>query len=287
MYPKDFTDYQFHPSDMAGLVDAFIKNHYSDPLTEKQRVEYEDCIKENKTHLKKFKELQERIDKKTNKKHLELEQSTKTTLYDIWCKEAVNVSNFVSSQATFIGNKYEQASIDLINGIYKQDFVKNEKTFYSDYFCGTPDIIGTQSILDVKTKTRFDLFDKASQTEADTHFWQLWTYKQLTNKDRLFIVFALPSISDEDIFLEQQKKTKGVFDQDLIKKIQDQIYNNMNFDRISEKARGKMFEVKSLKLKDGKELTLNQIETALVCEYLEQCRAYLNGITNNNLQYFK
>lgn len=287
MYAKDFTNYQFHPSNMAGLVDTFIKNHYSNPLTEKQRADYENCIKENKTHLKKFKELQEKIDKKANKRHLELEQSTKTTLYDIWLKEAVNVSNFVSSQETFIGNKYEQASIDLINGIYKQGFVKNEKTFYNDYFCGTPDIIGTQSILDVKTKTRFDLFDKASQSEADFYFWQLWTYKQLTNKDRLFIAFALPSISDDDIFLEQQKKTKGVSDPDLIKKIQDQIFNNMNFDRIPGKARVKMFEVKSLKLKDGTEKLIDEIEPGLVCEYLEQCRVYLNGITNNNLQYFK
>lgn len=287
MYPKDFTDYQFHPSDMAGLVDTFIKNHYSNPLTEKQRLDYENCIKENKTHLKKFKELQERIDNKANKKHLELEQATKTTLYDIWCKEAVNVSNFVSSQATFIGNKYEQESINILNRVYKKEFAKNEQTFYSDYFCGTPDIIATQSILDIKTKTRFDLFDKASQTEADFYFWQLWAYKQLTKKDRVFIAFTLPSISDEDIFLEQQKKTKGISDLDLVKKIQDQIFNNLNFDRIPEKARVKLFEVKSLKLKDGTEKTLDQIEVGLVCEYLEQCRAYLNGITNNNLQYFK
>lgn len=286
MYLKDFTDYKFHASDMAGLVDTFIKNHYSDTLTAKQREIYNNLIQKG-SKSKTLAELQAKIDKKENQKHLELEEATKTTLYNIWCQEAVGVNEFVSSKSTTIGNEYEQASIDLLNQIYKQGLTKNEKFFSNDYFCGTPDIVGTQSIIDVKTKTKFTLFDKASQKTADDYFWQLWTYKKLTNLDKVFIAFVLPSQSDEDILLEQNQKIKGIKDLDLIKKIKEQVYNNMNFDRLPIKSRIKLFEITTLKLKDSKELNLNQIDEGLVCEYLEQCRAYLNGITKNNLQYFK
>lgn len=298
MYPKDFTDYKFHPSDLAGLVDSFVKNHYSHPLTAKQQSEYQELTAKG-SKSKKLNELQAKIDDKANKKHLELETSTKTTLWKIWSKESLAITKFVASKSTNIGNKYEQNSIDLVNQASGKTLTKNIITLSNDYLLGTPDIIsivdGICMIADIKTKTEFDIFHYSNQPEADQHFWQLWGYRQLVldNQDKYPcqkivtpIIFTLPSQSYDDILVRQQQLTRGITDLEPLETLNTQIYNNMNFDRVPVKARVKLFDVNSIELKDSTSLNYSQIDTGLVCKYLEQCRAYLNGITNNNLQYF-
>jgi hypothetical protein len=285
MYQKDFTNYQFRASSLGSLVDTFIKNEYSDPLTAKQREDYND-LKAKNSKSKTLLELQQKIDNHLNKKHLELEGATKTKLYEIWLEESLSIKEFTGSKDTKRGNKYEQMSIDMLNRAYNQNFTKNDKREFNEMLQGEADIVSTKSILDIKTKSKFTTFDKSNQTTADSYFWQLWAYKQLYKKELSYIAFCLPSYDDDDIFLKQQQETKGL-ELEEIEKIKKQIKLNMNFDRISEKARVKLFKVDTLYLRDGTTKKDTEIEPILVYEYLERCRAYLNGITNNNKKYYK
>jgi hypothetical protein len=285
MYQKDFTDYQFRASSLGSLVDTFIKNEYSDPLTAKQRESYND-LKAKNSKSKTLLELENKIFEKENRKHLELEEATKTKLYEIWLEESLSIREFTGSKDTKRGDKYEQMSIDMLNKVYNQNFTKNDKREFNEILQGEADVVSNQSILDIKTKSKFTTFDKSNQTTADSHFWQLWAYKQLYKKELSYIAFCLPSYDDDDIFLKQQQETKGL-ELEEIEKIKKQIELNMNFDRIPEKARVKLFKVDTLYLPDGTTKKDTEIESNLVYEYLQQCRAYLNGITKNNKQYFK
>lgn len=282
----NYKNYLFHPSSLSFVLDSYIKEYYSPALTLKEQEDYEELTKKGSSS-KKLATLQAKIDKKNNKGGIELTEATKTKLLEIWLKESAQVSNFSGNEYTRVGNDYEQASIDLVNKVFSRNFQKNEKTYKNDWFVGTPDIVEWESVLDIKTKSRFDLFLRAGQKEADSFFWQLYGYKKLTGAKRVFIIFCLPSRTDEDILLEQERETRYIKNLEKTKKAKKQVYLNMNFDRFPELSRIKFFEVKSLKLKDGSELNMDDIDDSVVELYLRRCRQYLQGIEDKNRNFFK
>src|SRR5574343_737104 len=178
MYQKDFTNYQFRASSLGSLVDSFIKKEYSDPLTIKQRESYND-LKAKNSKSKTLLELENKINEKENRNHLELEESTKTKLYEIWLEESLSIKEFTGSKDTKRGDKYEKESINLLNKTFNKSFTKNEKREFNEILQSEADIISEISILDIKTKSNFITFDKANQNTANSFFWQLWAYKQL------------------------------------------------------------------------------------------------------------
>jgi len=286
MYQPDFSDIQFRASSLEALVDTSIKNKYEDALTIIEQAEYDKWLADGKTHLKSFLKLQEKIDKKANQNYLEITDSTKTELYNIWLK-SIGIAQFTGSKDTDRGDNYEQASIELLNFAYNENFEKNSERKFNKIIQGEADIVATKSVVDIKTKSTFVTFDKANQTTADNHFWQLWGYKKLYNKDLSHIAFCLPSYTDVDIYKAQELKTKNISEVEEIKKTKEQVYSNMNFDRFNKKSLVKLFKVDSLKLKNDKILKDTEIDENLVYELLQQCRVYLQGISNNNLHLFK
>lgn len=286
MYPPDFSDYQFRASSLEALVDTFVKNKYEDPLTTIEQADYDKWLAEGKTHLKSFLKLQEKIDKKASQNHLEITDSAKTELYNIWLN-SIGIEPFTGSKDTDRGDNYEQASRELLNFAYNENFEKNSERKFNEIIQGEADIVANKSVVDIKTKSTFVTFDKANQSTADSHFWQLWAYKKLYNKELSYVAFCLPSYTDVDIYKVQELKTKNISDVDKIKKTKQQIYSNMNFDRFNKKSLVKLFKVDSLKLKNDKILKDTEIEEKLVYEYLQQCRVYLQAISNNNQHLFK
>ena len=65
--------------------------------------------------------------------------------------------------------------------------------------------------------------------------WQLWAYTQLTGKKQAWIAYTCPSYPEEVIEYEKS----WVFNADE----ENQVWLNMNYDRIPKEKRVKMFKV--------------------------------------------
>ena len=100
-------------------------------------------------------------------------------LYDVF-----GIPNDFSSKQTDKGNKCEQSSIYLLQkvaGLFGIE--KNETTFENEYLIGTPDVIGPDNVIDVKTpwsSKTFPWFKKTLPTNS--YEWQLQGYFMLTTK---------------------------------------------------------------------------------------------------------
>lgn len=269
--PKDFSDYPFRCSSLGSLVGAYVNYATSPALTEKQQEEHDRLsLKPKITELQseKLKSYQEKINKKASSQ-IELMPGTKTVLKEIFDEEVLGYKPFSDTKATVRGNRDEQASIDLINRVYNTNYIKNEKKLSNPWIEGTPDILSLK-VGDVKTAENKKTFDYYGQKQADKHEWQLWGYEQLKGVSNSVIIRTLPSYPDDVIAKETERLLRYATEDTDIQALQRRIYLNHNYDRIEESKRVKIFEVETY-----------QGDPSLVWEYLEICRAYLNGMVKN------
>ncbi len=75
---------------------------------------------------------------------------------------------------------------------------KNEEFFMDEYFCGTPDVILEDTIVDIKSSWdcfTFPLF--YNNNPSKNYYYQLQTYMHLTGKRKAQIVFVLMNTPEE------------------------------------------------------------------------------------------
>jgi hypothetical protein len=228
--PNRFDNIKFR----ASSIDTLMTGAWDDPLTEAQQKEYNDWSLRTKPltvrQQEKYDGYQARLD--SPKK---LSATTLGALKKIARKEIYNIDIELTGKQLDRGTNYEQASIDLLNSVAKQKYVKNEQLFENMLFKGTPDIISNY-IVDIKTCYDFNIFLDKNENDASTYMYQLMTYDRLVglNKAKGYIVYACPSWTDYDI--EHLVKTSH--------SDPDQHYLNYNYDRIPAQERVKIIEVK-------------------------------------------
>ena len=128
-----------------------------------------------------------------------LSETTKTYLKE-WKKEQIyGVQKEIKSKYITKGLVLEDTAIEKAIEWLDLPFVlKNEQYFENEYFCGTPDLITDDEVLDTKCSWdcfSFPLFDK--EVPNKDYFYQLQVYMHLTGKKKARLVYVLLNTPDD------------------------------------------------------------------------------------------
>lgn len=136
-----------------------------------------------------------------------LSETTKTYLKEWTISEIYGVQKEIKSKYITKGLTKEDEGIDKAIEWLDLDFVlKNEQYFEDDNFCGTPDIITDDEVIDIKLSWdcfTFPIFEKEIPTKD--YYFQLQVYMHLTGKKIARLVYVLLN-TPEEMYWEQQIK---------------------------------------------------------------------------------
>jgi len=265
----DFRDFKFRCHYLGDLIGSFLTQEEKPALTELQEREYKDLVFKEKLTEKQTEKLanyEAKIKAKENSV-MEITQGSKTVLHTIWNEECLKIKPVLKSKAVRRGKRQEDESIDLVNQVFNIKMSKNTQRFENDYFTGEPDLITEKSVIDIKTCESWETFYSKNEKKANNdYFYQVWAYMLLTGKEQGFIAYTLPSY-DENSISYSQSSTMDVEEE-------NQIFLNMNFDRISKDKRVKIYKI------ENREIDLDK-----VYKYLDKCRQYLNNLTTQFINF--
>jgi len=176
-------------------------------------------------------------------KKTDLISKTTVTYIHNWIKESIyGVRKEVKSKYLNKGITLEDEAIDTAITWLDLPFVlKNEQYFEDDYFCGTPDLILEDEILDIKNSWdcfTFPLFENEIPTKD--YFYQLQVYMHLTGKRKARLVYVLLN-TPEDLTWETQNdyssldkkyriKTFSIeYDESVIEDLKQRVINIREF----------------------------------------------------------
>lgn len=176
-------------------------------------------------------------------KKTDLISKTTVTYVHNWIKESIyGVRKEINNKYLNKGITLEDEAIDSAITWLDLPFVlKNEKYFEDDYFCGTPDLILEDEILDIKNSWdcfTFPLFENEIPTKD--YFYQLQVYMHLTGKRKARLVYVLLN-TPEDLTWEKQNdyssldkkyriKTFSIeYDESVIEDLKQRVINIREF----------------------------------------------------------
>ena len=131
-----------------------------------------------------------------------LSKTTKSYLEE-WTKEQIyGVRKNIQSKYLTKGNEVEDDAIKYASAEKGWLFAeKNEEYFEDEYFCGTPDVILDDKIIDIKSSWdcfSFPLFYNGIPNKD--YYYQLQTYMHLTGKHKAQLVYVLMNTPEELTF---------------------------------------------------------------------------------------
>jgi len=291
----DFRDYKFRCHYLGNLIGSFLNKIKSDEdylekvklnkfeidLTDKQTETAEkvqekikngkELTKTDKTFLndvflKKQQDL-EIVKTRVSNFGYELEDSSKSVLHKIWNFECLSIKEVLKSKAVRRGKSQEDESIDLVNQVFDITMSKNTKRFENDFFTGEPDLITEKSIIDIKTCESWETFYSKTEKKAnEDYFYQVWAYMILTGKKEGLVAYTLPSY--DDAYITYDKSSNINIEEE------NQIFLNLNFDRIPKNKRVKIFKIEN-----------KEVDLFKVYQYLNKCRQYLDNLTTQLLNF--
>ena len=128
-----------------------------------------------------------------------LSKTTKSYLQE-WVKEKIyGFRKNIKSKYLTKGNEVEDAAIDYASENLGWLFaLKNEEYFEDEYFCGTPDVILEDTIVDIKSSWdcfSFPLFFDVIPNKD--YYYQLQTYMHLTGKRKAQLCYVLMNTPED------------------------------------------------------------------------------------------
>lgn len=104
-----------------------------------------------------------------------------------------------------INNKYiqkglmqEQDSIDLLNTVRFEGYIKNDVRMVNEVMTGEADIITNDSIIDIKTSWSLDTFPVLAEDGYDALYeWQLRAYMMLYDRPKAELIYCMVTTSNE------------------------------------------------------------------------------------------
>ena len=171
-----------------------------------------------------------------------ISKTTVTYVYN-WLKESIyGVRKEINNKYLNKGITLEDEAIDsAITWLDLHFVLKNEKYFEDDFFCGTPDLILEDEVLDIKNSWdcfTFPLFENEIPTKD--YFYQLQVYMHLTGKRKARLVYVLLN-TPEDLTWEKQNdyssldkkyriKTFSIeYDESVIEDLKQRVINIREF----------------------------------------------------------
>lgn len=172
----------------------------------------------------------------------EVISKTTQTYLEEWLKEQIY------GRPKEISNKYldkgmivEDNAIDLAIESGTIGFnLKNEEHFENDYLTGTPDLVYSDEVIDIKSSWdcfTFPLFEKEVPTKS--YFYQLQGYMALTETEKARLIYVLCDTPDYLIEKEAIYTNKGQDPEEYLKECRER----MTYSNIPLKYRVKSFEI--------------------------------------------
>lgn len=194
-----------------------------------------------------------------------LSKTAKSYLEQLAKEELLGVRTEFSSKYTDKGNIVEDNAIALVEKVNDVGFLyKNEEHFSNDYVTGTPDVLTSDVLIDVKSSWNVDTFPMFDKTlENKLYYFQLQAYMWLTGRTESYLCYCLVDTPKFIIKSEVRKLHKPRYSD--IKAI----ILKHKFNEDTEKHRVKTFKVEL----DAEVIT--QIK-----ERVEVCRDYYNTLIN-------
>lgn len=120
-------------------------------------------------------------------------KTVKTFLND-WIKEGIyGQRKEINSKYISKGLEFEDMAIDkAIEWLDLPFALKNKQRFSDDFFTGEPDLILSDTVIDIKNSWdcwTFPLFE--NEIPTDDYFYQVQTYMHLTGKKKAAVVYVL------------------------------------------------------------------------------------------------
>ena len=173
----------------------------------------------------------------------EVLSKTTITYLQEWAKQEVyGVRKSISSKYLDKGNAVEDEAINYAAQELGWLFAsKNDEYFEDDFFCGTPDVILEDTIIDIKSSWdcfTFPLFEEDIPNKD--YYYQLQVYMHLTGKRKAELVYCLMNTPDElayeDVFdyshLSSKYRIKSFYidyDEEVIQQLKETVLNSRNY----------------------------------------------------------
>jgi hypothetical protein len=165
-----------------------------------------------------------------------LSKTTKSYVQEWLAGEIYGVRKQIKSKYLDKGNAVEDAAIDYASEELGWLFaIKNEEYFEDEYFCGTPDVMLEDKIIDIKSSWdcfTFPLFD--GEIPNKDYFYQLQVYMHLTGKRKAQLCYVLMNTPEDiaygetedytDIDSKYRIKTFDIdYDEEVIEMLQEKV----------------------------------------------------------------
>lgn len=131
-----------------------------------------------------------------------LSETAKSYIKEVAFLDFFGIQKEVSTKQMAKGIEQEDESISLLNLVSFEDYKKNEKHFDNGWLTGTPDIIGDDVIIDIKTAWSLETFPMLKD-EMDKYVskgkyeWQVRGYMMLTESNRAMVVSCMVDTPDD------------------------------------------------------------------------------------------
>lgn len=207
-----------------------------------------------------------------------LSQTAKSYIEELAKEHLFDIKKVFKSRYTDKGNEVEEQAIELTEDVLGFEFLtKNEKYFENDYIKGTPDVITTSLIIDVKSSwsgETFPFFE--SELPNKDYYYQVMGYMWLTGKKDALISYCLINTPEHFIknealrlyySMEANPKYGNLSREEHLELCEDEIRAIHNFNHIPKDRRVKAFHV------EYNEGVVNEMKTRI-----EECRKYFNTL---------
>ena len=198
-----------------------------------------------------------------------LSQTAKSYIEELAKEHLFGIKKVFKSRYTDKGNEVEEQAIELTEDVLGFEFLtKNEKYFENDYIKGTPDVITTSLIIDVKSSwsgETFPFFE--SELPNKDYYYQVMGYMWLTGKQNALISYCLINTPEEIVNDEIRRTAWGKYEIEPSEETIREVKSVHNFSHIPKDRRVKAFHV------EFNEGVVNEMKTRI-----DECRKYFNTL---------
>lgn len=198
-----------------------------------------------------------------------LSQTAKTYIEELAKEHLFGIKKVFKSRYTDKGNEVEEKAIELTEDVLGFEFLtKNEDYYQNDYIKGTPDIITTSLVIDVKSSWSGDTFPFfESELPNKDYYYQVMGYMWLTGKKNALISYCLINTPEEIVNDEIRRTAWGKYEIEPSEETIRDVMALHSFDHIPKDRRVKAFHV------EYNEGVVNEMKTRI-----EHCRTYFNEL---------
>ena len=198
-----------------------------------------------------------------------LSKTAKSSIEELAREHLFGIKKVFKSRYTDKGNEVEEQAIELTEDVLGFEFLtKNEKYFENDYIKGTPDVITTSLIIDVKSSwsgETFPFFE--NELPNKDYYYQVMGYMWLTGKKDALISYCLINTPEEIVNDEIRRTAWGKYEIEPSEETIREVKSVHNFNHIPKDRRVKAFHV------EYNEGVINEMKTRI-----DECRKYFNTL---------